>query len=250
MSKTLLFIRITALTVGAAAAGVGCYASYEASAKADGGYLMVAAPIVALAAAIIPAFFERAIHDRQLIRAAALFLVWLPCVATVFFTAVERVHFAKAGGEAQRSALHEVVDRAKANLSDANTFLVTATAAANKVRGLEGKACMRSCLSAKATEQAAKTRVADAEAALAVAESKAVAEASMKQPEWLLPLALEVAGMILIAAGFGLGKKPVSVAPVLTKSQIAARKGVETKKRKARLRAKARKNGPKLAVVN
>jgi hypothetical protein len=70
----------------------------------------------------------------------------------------------------------------------------------------------------------------------------------MKQPEWLLPLSLEVAGMILIAAGFGLGRKSLPVAPELTKRQISARKGVETKKQKKRLREKARQIGPKLAV--
>src|SRR5262249_55892163 len=119
-SITLLLIRITALTLGAAAAGVGCFAAYEAAANAAGGDLMVAAPVVALAAALIPAYFDRALHDRQWLRGIVLFLVWLSCAATVFYTAAERVHFAKASGEAQRSALHQVVERAKAELADAN----------------------------------------------------------------------------------------------------------------------------------
>src|SRR5215470_7076991 len=94
----LLLIRITALVLGAAAAGVGCFAAYEAAAKADGGYLMVAAPVVALAAALGPACFDRALRDRQWLRGIVLFIVWVPCALTVFYTAAERVHLAKAGG--------------------------------------------------------------------------------------------------------------------------------------------------------
>ncbi len=245
---TLLLTRITALTVGTAAAGVGCYASYEAALKADGGYLVLAAPIVAIAAAVIPCFWERAVHDKQWIRATALFLVGLPCVATIYYTAVERNHLAKAGGEAERAALHTAVDRARANLNEASQAKATATAAANRVRGLEGQACKAACLSAKATETAAITRVTQAEAALVAAEAKAVTEVGMKAPDWLLPLALELAGMILIAAGFGLGRQPATV--TLTPGQVRARKGHETRKRNRRLREQARKSGPRLAMSN
>jgi hypothetical protein len=262
-TKILISIRATALMVGAAAAGVGCYAAYEAAAKADGGYLMVAAPIVALAAAVIPAYFETAARDRQWLRAFILFLVWLPCAATVFYTAIERVHMAKAGGEAQRAALHTVVDRAKQELTEAKAAKSAATAAANKVRGLDVKACKTSCLSVKATETAAIDRAVAAETALAAAEGRAVTEADMKQPEWLQPLALDLAGIVLIGAAFGLGRHPAQAKPApvktesvpvktaapaapalqLTPRQIAARKGWETRRRKA-----AAKTG-KFAVV-
>lgn len=241
--KTLILTRVTALVLGAALAGVGCYASYEAAAKADGGYLILMAPLAALAAAFIPVLWERALHDRQWIRALALFIVWLPCVATVLSTAFERNHFAKAGGEAERTALRTSVERAKAERNDAKAALATATAAANKVRGLEGKACKTSCLSAKATETAAAERLTAKEAALASAESKAVTEARFKQSPWLLPLAAEGASIILIACGFGLGRSPV---PVLSERQRAARRGVKTKRDNKRKIEKARKTGPKL----
>jgi hypothetical protein len=118
MTTTLTLLRTSAIALGASAAGVGCYAAYEAAAKADGGYLCVAAPVVALAAALIPCFFDRAIHDRQFFRGLVLFVIWLPCAATVFYTGAERVHAAKAGGEAQRTALRLVVDRAQAQLTE------------------------------------------------------------------------------------------------------------------------------------
>jgi hypothetical protein len=231
----------------AAAAGVGCFAAYEAAAKADGGYLMVAAPVVALAAALIPAYFDRALRDRQWLRGIVLFIVWVPCALTVFYTAAERVHLAKASGEAQRAALHQVVERAKAELAEANQAKAAATTAANRIRGLDGKACRVTCLSIKATEVAAISRAANAETALAAAEARAVTEASIKQPEWLQPLALDLAGIMLIGAGFGLGRKPAPL-PVVTDRQKAARKGLKTKRRNKRNREKARKIGPQLAV--
>jgi len=246
-STTLTLIRSTALTVGAAAAGVGCYAAYEAAAKADGGYLMIAAPVVALAAAVIPAYAEMALKSRQFVKALALFVVFLPCAATVFYTAAERVHLAKAGGEAQRAALRTVVERAAADLAEAKAQKAAATTAANRVRGLEGKACKVACLSAKVTETATAGRVAEAEAALAAAEAKAVAEGQIKAPEWLQPLALDLAGIILIAVRSNLGRIP---ATVVTPAQKAARKGVKTKRKKKLAQAKWRQNGPKLAAVS
>ena len=175
-----LSIRTTALAVGAAAAGVGMYAAYEAAARADGGYLMVAAPIVALAAALLPAYAEVAWRARQRLKALVLLAVWLPCASSVFFVASERFHAAKALGEAQRAASHSVADRAAADLADARTASKAATAAADKVRGRDAKACKAACLSVKASETAAQDRLAKAEAALAAAQGKAVTEASLK----------------------------------------------------------------------
>jgi hypothetical protein len=255
MFTLLSLLRTSAIALGASAAGVGMYAAYEAAAKADGGYLCIAAPVVALAAALLPTFFDRAIHDRQLVRALALFLVWLPCAATVFYTAVERNHSARAGVEAQHASLHQVVERASAELESAKADKLASTAAANRVRGLEGNKCKTVCLSAKASEKAAAERLDDAEKALTAAQAKAVTESQIKQPDWLLPLALDIAGMMLIGAGFGLGRAPVPERveqPIITVTprQAAARRGVKTREKNRRLRAAARKNGPKLVQAN
>lgn len=204
----LNLIRAAAVAVGLAAAGVGCYAAYEAAAKADGGYLMIAAPIVALLAALIPILFEIAFRDRQWIRGLVLFAVWVPCVAVVFYSATERNHLAKAGAEAERSALRLIADRAKAELTGANAAKAGAIAAANKVRGVEGHDCKLSCLSIKATEQAAIGRAGQAEKALAAAEARAVTESEIKQSDWWLPLALDLAGIFMISTGFNLGRLP------------------------------------------
>ncbi len=250
---TLIFIRITALVLGFAMAGVGMYASFIA--YANSGYLAVAAPLVALAAALIPGYAERAWHDRQHLRALTLMVVWLPCFAMVVLNAIERNHAAKAGGEAERASYHTAAKRAETELVEAKAAVRAATAAADKVRGLQGKACKTPCLNALASETAARARVKAAEKALQIADGSAVTEATLKAPDWLLPLALEVASMFLIACGFGLGREPAAVAaripvsePALTPRQIAARKGVETRRKNKQLREKARKAGPKLAV--
>src|SRR5215510_13499221 len=54
--------------------------------------------------------------------------------AVVFFSAAERVHTAKAGAEAERSALRGAASRAEARLTRAEAELVAARAAANKAR--------------------------------------------------------------------------------------------------------------------
>lgn len=133
----------------------------------------------------------------------------------VFYTAAERVHAAKALGEAQRTASRSVADRAVADLADAKAPAKAATAAADKVRGRDAKACKATCLSIKASETAAIERLARAEAALAAAQGRAVTEASLRQPDWLQPLAFDLAGIVLVGVGFGLGrgKAPASVPP-------------------------------------
>jgi hypothetical protein len=218
MHRTLYLVRATALAVGVAAASVGCYAAYEFAAKMDGGYLMVAAPIVAAAAALIPCYFEIAFRDRQWVRGFALLAVWLGCAAVVFYSATERNHDAKAGAEAERSSLRLIADRAQTELTNAKAAKDAATAVANRIRGLEGKACKPiTCQSVKATEEAAINRLAAAEKALAAAEAKAVTESGIKQPDWLLPIALDIAGMVLISTGFGLGRQPASPEPTPAK---------------------------------
>ncbi len=213
MSNTLILTRVTCLGIGAAAISVGCYASFEAAAQADGGYLMVAAPVVALAAALFLVFAEVAFHACQYLKGAVLTLVGLFCFVNVVGTAIERNHAAKAGGEAQRAAARAVVTRAAVELTEAKAAAAAATQAANKVRGLEGKACKAACLSVKATEMAAMARVTAAEQALTKADGKAVTEAGFKLPDWWLPVGLELVGAVALWAGFTLGRAPATQAP-------------------------------------
>lgn len=240
------------LTVGAALAGVGMHASYDAAVKVGNEYLMIAAPLVALAAPSTAVFIEIACNARQYLKALALLLVFGLCSATVFFTAAERNHDGRAVGEAQRLATRATAERAARDLTEAKAARIEATAKADKIRGKDtpkAKALI-------ASETAAIKRVADAEQAVRDASSKAVTDSGIQQGDWLMPLAIDFASVVMLWAGFGLGiiseRKPAQAPaePALTKRQIAARKGVETRRKNQRNRVKARKIGPKLAVAN
>jgi hypothetical protein len=207
--------RTLALGLGLASAGIGCYAAWEFASKTDGGYLQFAAPIVALAAAVLPAIAERCWQARQRLKALALWAVWLPAAAVVFYTAAERVHLAKAGAEQERAALRSVVTRAETALAIARGDAAAATKAADKVRGVVK--CNARCLSIRETETAALGRVAAAESALAKSEGKAVTESAMKMPIWLLPLALDFVGFVCMWAG--LGASPVRPATVVKRKR-------------------------------
>lgn len=253
---TTYIARGTCLMVGAALAGVGMHASYEAAAKVGNEYLMVAAPLIALAAPSTGVFVEIAVLARQYLKALALLLVFGLCSATVFYTAAERNHDGRAVGEAQRLASRTTAERAERELADAKSARFAAIAKADKVRGIPEAKCKTVCKSTLASEQAAKQRVADAEQAVRDATSHAVTDSTVQQADWLMPLAIDFASVVMLWAGFGLGsiseRKPVQAAapaePELTPRQIAARKGVETKRKNRELRNKARRTGPKLAV--
>jgi hypothetical protein len=59
----------------------------------------------------------------------------VPAAAVVFFSSSERVHLAKAGAQAERSAHRSAAVRAQATLTKAEVELAKARADANKARG-------------------------------------------------------------------------------------------------------------------
>jgi hypothetical protein len=248
MSNITTYIaRGACLSVGVALAGIGMYASYEAAAQSGSAYLMIAAPLVALAAPLVMVFVEIAIEARQYVKALALLAVFGLTAATVFYTAVERNHAGRAVGEAQHTAYRIAVDRANKELIEAKADAQAKTAAADKVRGQEGDKCKKACQNIKASEKAAAERLAAAKKALADADALAVTESDIKQPDWLMPASVDVTNMVLIWVGFGLGsiqRKP---------AQPAA--PVEPKARKVRKPAKSKdpkrvEAGKKAAATN
>jgi hypothetical protein len=201
------------------------YGAYEFGIKLEGGvsYLTIAAPVIALAAALIPAFAEEAWRSRQYGKSLLWWAVLVPAALTMFFGTTERVQVAKARPQAERQALRNAAERAKQELAEAKQDAAKAQAEARKAEAR--KTCAVTCREAKQARNEAHIRLEKAEEALFTAEAKATAEANLKAPAWLLPAALDLVAFMAIWTGLT-GPKVLSWPKV-------------RKRRKAKVRAKA-----------
>ncbi len=229
-------MKLSILSIGFAAAALGCYGSYEQALKTDGGYLVIAAPVVALAAALVPYFAERAWQARHTIKSLLWWLVLVPVGATLFFATAERVHTAKAGAEAERTAQRAAVTRAEATLADARRSADAAEADAKAARRLPrqltkkskaGSSCDDVCLAGwDQAAAAARARVTAAADAVTRLQATAAEEAPLKAPVWLLPAALDLVAFMAIWNGLAM-----TVPAVRSKPTRKARKRKSKPKR-------------------
>jgi hypothetical protein len=115
---------------------LGCFGAFDFAYKLEGEvtYLVLAAPVIAATAALIPPIAETTWRSVHVLKALLWWAVLLPAGAVVFFSAAERVHTAKASAEAERSALRGAASRAEATLTKAEAGLVKAKADGNKAR--------------------------------------------------------------------------------------------------------------------
>jgi hypothetical protein len=194
-------IRLGALALGLICSGLGCYGAFEFAHRLEGEvtYLVLAAPVIAATAALIPPIAEATWRSGQSLKALLWWAVLLPAGAVVFFSAAERVHTAKAGAEAERIALRGAASRAEVTLTTAEGELVKARAAANKARGQ--RQCGPDCRTKLATEASAQADVEGARQALLQAQRKATSESPIKAPVWLLPAALDAVAFMAIWTG-------------------------------------------------
>ncbi len=196
-------LKASLIGLGTIAAAIGCYGAYEQSAAINGGYLMIAAPVVALASAVIPYFAEEAWKAGHKLKAAILALILIPAAATVFYAAAERVHLAKAGAEAERASMRSAVILAENALGEAKASVVRAEADSKAARGK--RSCNTDCLARwDNAAAAARKRVADATLAVTATSGRASEESPLKAPVWLLPLALDLVAFISIWTGLSL----------------------------------------------
>lgn len=201
--------------IGATCAGIGCYGAFEQSAATNGGYLMIAAPVVALASAIVPYFAEQAWAAGHRLKGVLLALVLIPAAATVFYAAAERVHLAKAGAEAERASMRSAVTRSEHGLEDAKASVAKAETDAKVWRSKSARACDPACVAKwDAAASAARSRLSTATEAVTLAGAKASEESPLKAPVWLLPLALDLTAFVTIWFGLSLSTAPAST-PVL-----------------------------------
>jgi hypothetical protein len=194
-------IRLGALALGLTCAALGCYGAVEFAYRLEGQvtYLVLAAPVIAATAALIPPIAEATWRAGHTFKAVLWWAVLLPAGAVVFFSAVERVHTAKAGAEAERGALRGAASRAEVTLSKAEAELVKARADANKARGQ--RQCGPECRARLATEASAQGDVEAARQAVLQAERKATSESPFKAPVWLLPAALDAVAFMALWTG-------------------------------------------------
>lgn len=207
------------IVLGTVAAGIGCYGAYEQSAATNGGYLMIAAPVVAGASALIPYFVERCWQAGHRFKALVFALVLIPAAATVFFAAAERVHAAKSGAEAERAALRQAIGRASQAHQEAQAKATKAEADAKTWRAKSDRICSALCQAKWEGEaKAARGREAEALKGVTTAQALATEESEIKAPIWLLPIALDLFAFAALWAGLSLqGRPPVpTVAPIPT----------------------------------
>jgi hypothetical protein len=222
--------RVLAFALGGAIVGAECYGQFDYVVRLDGfRYLAVASPLAPAIAALSLPFAERAKAAKQYLKALALGLAFVLAGWTVVSTMSERVHDAKAGNEAERLASHTAAARAETALVAAKAELKAAQTAADKVRGLDAKACTNKCLSIRATETAARTRVTEAEAAVRKAQSQATTASDIAPPAWLMPIALFLAGVVFVWYGTGTKGRRIEAQPVPAKK--ATRKTGKAKRK-------------------
>jgi hypothetical protein len=150
----------------------------------------------------------------------------------VFFSAAERVHYAKAGAQAERDALRAQAARAEAALTKAEAVLAKARADANKARGL--KQCGSDCRSKLAAETAAQADVTAAKQELLGNERQATADSAITAPVWLLPVALDLVAFMAMWTAFSGSRKPAPPAPASKgKRKVAKRSKPKSPKVKA-----------------
>lgn len=199
-------VRLGALALGVSCAGLGGFGAYEFARLLEGGevtYLVLAAPLIAVTAAFIPPIAEATWRRGHFLKALLWWAILVPAGAVVFFSAVERVHHAKAGAQAERDALRGVASRAQAALSKSEASLTKARAEANATRAL--KQCGNVCRTKLAAEASAQADVEAAKRELLLAERSATTDSPLQAPVWLLPAALDLVAFMAIWTGLSTG---------------------------------------------
>jgi hypothetical protein len=218
-------IRLSILMLGLVCSALGMYGAFEFAKKLEGNsvtYIALAAPVIAGAAAFIPPIAEATWRLGAPLKALFWWAALVPAGAVVFFSAAERVHAAKAGGQAERSALASAVNRADGTLTKVQAKLDEARAEANKARGQ--KQCGPSCRTKLSAETAAQADVQAAETALRKSQQVAVAESPLQAPVWLLPAALDVIAFMAIWTGLAGWRKAPAKEPARRRRRVVGKR--------------------------
>jgi hypothetical protein len=241
-----MLFKISTTAIGVAAGCLGAYGAFEYaySLEHQVNYVVLAAVLIAILAASLPYFGERSWRMGMRTKSILLWVGFAICAANVFYGAAERFGIAKAAPAAERQAARDAVPLAETALIEAKATAVIAEADARAARKLPlapvgkkakaGSWCDKGCLAKhEANVTTAHGRVADVTAALTRARAKSTNEGGiMKQPAWLLPLAIDYGAFVICwFAGALLAFR----APVKAKAKRTSRKAkAPSKPRKAK----------------
>lgn len=232
-----------AITVGLALTLLDAYGAFQYASKLEGGavnYLVLAAPLVALAACTLPFFAERAWQEGRHWKAVLLLLAFTPAAGFVVQTALERVATAQDQVRSTRQNANRPVALAREALKAAEKELDDAKAD-RKAECDDGPGAK--CRDKKGEEEKARKRVSDARTTLASAGVEVGADPAATALQAMvpfltvetvelyrpavLPVTLLIVGFTLIAYGASQGrdKKPEKV-----KAKAPRRKAAKTRK--------------------
>lgn len=239
-----------AILVGVILAGLDALGAFQYAQKLEAGsinYLVLAAPLVAIAACTLPFFAEQAWHEGRKLKAIFLFIAFLPAAWFVGQTALERVAMAQDQARSARQLVNQPVIIARDALAKAEQDLADAKAR-RETECDDGPG--PKCLDKKAEEQKARERADDARQTLASAGVEVEADPAAKALQAMVPfLTVEtveryrpaVLPVTLLVVSFSL------IAYGASPRKIEKPKKSKAKRRKAR---KPRTTAPKIASEN
>lgn len=210
--------RLAAIGIGVILIGLDARGAYEYALKAEAGsvsYLVLAAPIIALTAGLLPILVGNAFKSRQHLKAIFLFVAFLFAGAVVFLAALERTAASHQTAAQARLTHNARVADAKAELAKAierrDVVEVRKLQECASGRGARCKALREEAEAAADAVTKATAAVTAVGAAIPSASPKAVALAAympgvsaetidLYQP-MVLPMALLVVGLATLHYG-------------------------------------------------
>ena len=205
--------------LGCGIGGLNAWAAWDFYLKAEGSitYLVIAAPVLALAINIIPPAAKIA-WQRDPLMASAMLLTVPFCAWFLFSTSAERLHQTKATQSAKNTSVVLASTRAEAELNEAKAKynsldkeIALAGANVNCQKQIKCRATLEQAVSLQ-------DRIAKAEAELKELQSTATSESRWKSPDWLLPALVEF--MAFVLTWFGLSRRWIDRNPMPTIDEL------------------------------
>lgn len=202
MTSKIIVWRPVIFLIGLGAGLLGCFGAYEYALKLEGGqmtYLVVAAPLVAMMATLIPPLAEHCWKNAEHFKSIIWWTSLIPVAALIFLSAAERVYMAKANQTAEIAAKNFAAVRARTVYAEVKDAL--AIAEADEAKAKATKNCNTQCRTRLEVASMTRAKFAEAEANLAKVESTAIIDSYWKPPVWLLPASLDIIAFLGIWTG-------------------------------------------------